>query len=304
MLGLQCHWKWIPPSFPGTLCLHLLKPSPCSLWSIATCLQVLLGQGSALPLIDLEVSCGKSWLPFLPPGQGKRCWKLFLDLAGFVFGHMCLCCSLCTIPSCFSSSDIDLLDELCSSSKPTVAMLHIHPFWSYCTFLKPTRATCCNLYMNTGGCAKTWSWVSFGLNLLLLLPPLSHAAHMQPVHQNFDLMLLEYFTWNYCASTNWYKLPSVEWYIIQKSISYKKYLHLLQMWATPYYNISSAHAMWTSKPHQRTIRTLLTLTFWEQKLCRKVYFSKTGISMADRLPIGVHLVSFYPHQHLNLDNGL
>ena len=201
MLGLQCHWKWIPPSFPGTLCLHLLKPSPCSLWSIATCLQVLLGQGSAGPVIDLEVSCGKSWLPFLPPGQGKTCWKLFLDHAGFVVGHKCFCCSLCTIPSCFSSSDIDLFDELCFSSKQLLQCCTFTLFRSYCIFLKPTRATCCKLYMNIGGCAKTWSWVSFGLNLLLLLPPLSHAASMQPVHQNFDLMLLEYFTWIYCANT-------------------------------------------------------------------------------------------------------
>ena len=146
MLGLQCHWKWIPPSFPGTLCLlNLHLPSPCSLWSIATCLQVLLGQGSAEPVIDLEVSCGKSWPPFLPSGQGKRYWKLFWVHAGFVFGHKCFCCSLCTIPICFSSSDIDLFDELCSSSKPTVAMLHIHPFWSYCIYLKPTRATCYKL---------------------------------------------------------------------------------------------------------------------------------------------------------------
>ena len=93
MLGLQCHWKWIPPSFPGTLCLlNLHLPSPCSLWSIATCLQVLLGQGSALPLIDLEVSWGKSWLPFClwwvnPQGVESYFWimqALLLAISVFV----------------------------------------------------------------------------------------------------------------------------------------------------------------------------------------------------------------------------
>ena len=109
MLGLQCHWKWIPPSFPGTLCLlNLHLPSPCSLWSIATCLQVLLGQGSALPLIDLEVSWGKSWLPFClwwvnPQGVESYFWimQALLFLLRIVHGIVVFMsrCYLCTIPS-------------------------------------------------------------------------------------------------------------------------------------------------------------------------------------------------------------
>ena len=108
MLGLQCHWKWIPPSFPGTLCLlNLHLPSPCSLWSIATCLQVLLGQGSALPVIDLEISWGKSWLPFLPlvgQGVGSYFWivqALLFLLQGLVHAIVVFMsrCYLFTIPS-------------------------------------------------------------------------------------------------------------------------------------------------------------------------------------------------------------
>ena len=197
---------------------HALSPEPPPSFTLQSLIDRNMSPGASRSrfrtTFDWSASLMRQKLAaFLPlVGQPTRCWKLFLDHAGFVvFVAYCsrYCCVYVKILPLYHPKQavsvalaIDLCGQLCSSSKLTFATLHIHPYWSYCMCLKPPHATCCKLYLNTVGCAKTWSWVSFGLNLLLLLPPLSHAASMQPVHQNFDLMLLEYFTWNYCAKTN------------------------------------------------------------------------------------------------------
>ena len=191
---------------------HALSPEPPPSFTLQSLIDRNMSPGASRSRFRTTFDWSGSLMrqklaAFFAPG-GSTHKMLKVDHAGFVVLLRIVHGIVVSMSRCYLCTILSKLSQWLWHWSLWPALFFLKPTFAHSPLLvvlhicgKPRCATCCKLYMNTAVCAKTWSWVSFGLNLLLLLPPLSHAAHTQHVHQNFDLMLLEYFTCFYCTHT-------------------------------------------------------------------------------------------------------